>query len=104
MSLGVFTFDRTPAPTTPTEVVSEVIEEYHFDTNILHVQFCGDTLPLHQATVAKRYQNAIQFYDHPSFQRSRANYEEEDEANRDHSERPTGYRPTSSTFPISKVP
>lgn len=73
MSLGVFTFDTTPAPTTPTEIVSEVTEEYPFDTNILHVQFCGDTLPLHQATVAKRYQNAIQFYDHPSFQRSRAN-------------------------------
>jgi membrane-bound lytic murein transglycosylase D len=76
MSLGVFTFDTTPAPTTPSEVVSEVIEEevkVEFDTNILHVQFCGDTLPLHQATVAKRYQSAIQFYDHPSFQRSRAN-------------------------------
>lgn len=73
MSLGVFTFNRTPAPTTPTEVVSEVIEKEVFDTNILHVQFCGDTLPLHQSTVAKRYQKAIQFYDHPSFQRSRAN-------------------------------
>ncbi|MPR34719.1 lytic transglycosylase domain-containing protein [Salmonirosea aquatica] len=73
MSLGVFTINRTPAPTTPTEVVSEVIEKDDFDTNILHVQFCGDTLPLHQSTVAKRYQKAVQFYDHPSFQRSRAN-------------------------------
>ena len=73
MSLGVFTFDSIPAPTTPTEVVSEVIEKEDFDTNILHVQFCGDTLPLHQSTVAKRYQTAIQFYNHPSFHRSRAN-------------------------------
>ena len=73
MSLGVFTFNKTPTPTTPSEVVSEVIEKEDFDTNILHVQFCGDTLPLHQATVAKRYQKAIQFYDHPSFKRSRAN-------------------------------
>lgn len=73
MSLGVFTLDTTPAPTTPSETVSEVIEKEDFDTNILHVQFCGDTLPLHQATVAKRYQKAIQFYDHPSFKRSRAN-------------------------------
>jgi len=75
MSLGVFTFDRTDTNTPADEVTSEptvTAVEPNFDLSILHVQFCGDTLPLHQSTVAKRYQNAVRFYDHPSFARSRA--------------------------------
>ena len=75
MSLGVFTFDRTDSNTPVAEVTSEptvTAVEPNFDLNILHVQFCGDTLPLHRSTVAKRYQNAVRFYDHPSFARSRA--------------------------------
>ncbi|TDB66063.1 lytic transglycosylase domain-containing protein [Arundinibacter roseus] len=72
MSLGVFTFDHKAVPTSNSEVPSEVVAEAEFDTNILHVQFCGDTLPLHLSQVAKRYQTAIKFYDHPSFQRTRS--------------------------------
>lgn len=71
MSLGVFTFNNDNAPKATSETVSEVIEKDNFDTNLLHVQFCGDTLPLYKSTVAKRYQKAVQFYDHPAFARSR---------------------------------
>ena len=75
MSLGVFTFDRTDPKTPIAEVASETALETvepNFDLDILNVQFCGGTLPLHQSTVAKRYQNAVRFYDHPAFARSRA--------------------------------
>ncbi len=74
MSLGVFTFDRTDTKTPAAEVTSEptvTAVEPNFDLSILNVQFCGDTLPLHHSTVAKRYQTAVRFYDHPSFARSR---------------------------------
>ena len=71
MSLGVFTFNHTVVTTSNPEVASEVVVDTDFDTNLLHVDFCGDTLPLHQSLVAKRYQQAIQFYDHPSFLRSK---------------------------------
>ncbi len=71
MSLGVFTFNHTVVPTPNSEVPSAVVVDTDFDTNILHIEFCGDTLPLHQSLVAKRYQKAIQFYDHPSFGRSK---------------------------------
>jgi hypothetical protein len=71
LSLGVFSFNRTTNKVNP-EVVVDVIEDINFDTSILHIQFCGDTLPLEQSLVAKRYQQAIQFYDHPSFTRSKS--------------------------------
>jgi membrane-bound lytic murein transglycosylase D len=71
MSLGVFTFNHKAVPTSNPEVPSEVVVDTNFDTDILHVDFCGDTLPLDQSLVAKRYQRAIQFYDHPSFSRAK---------------------------------
>lgn len=74
MSLGVFTFNHTDVLSSSSEKVSEVIEDAGFDTQILNVQFCGDTLPLKESLVAKRYQQAIQFYDHPSFSRLKARH------------------------------
>ncbi len=71
MSLGVFTFNRTDPEAPVIEPATEIVVDPNFDLNILDVQFCGDTLPLHQSTVAKRYQKAVRFYDHPSFVRSR---------------------------------
>lgn len=71
MSLGVFTFNHKVVPTSSPEDTSAVVVDTDFNTEILHIEFCGDTLPLQQSLVAKRYQKAIQFYDHPSFNRSK---------------------------------
>ena len=107
VSLGVFTFDRTDTKTPVCRSHfgadrSNAVEP-NFDLSILNVQFCGDTLPLHQSSVAKRYQNAVRFYDHPCLRPLPRGKQEEDEANRGHPDKSRASLPTSNTCPTSKV-
>ncbi|GAB2786750.1 hypothetical protein GCM10027275_34100 [Rhabdobacter roseus] len=71
MSLGVFTVgkrekkevkveEEVAYPVKPTEV------------ELIAIHFCGDTIPLQETYVARRYQNMIKSYDNPTFRRMRA--------------------------------
>ncbi|WP_229367508.1 lytic transglycosylase domain-containing protein [Telluribacter humicola] len=53
------------------EEKKEVVIVEDVDTELIDIDFCGDTIPLKQAFVAHRYQRTIKDYDNPTFRRMR---------------------------------
>lgn len=70
MSLGVFAL--TFRSEKEVEVIETVEAEGTYDVHFLNIDFCGDTIPLLETRVAKRYHLMLRQYDNASFRKMKA--------------------------------
>jgi hypothetical protein len=68
-SFGVFKFSNQSVE--KVEEKNELVIVEDIDTKLIDINFCGDTIPLKQVYVAKRYHRTIQDYDNPTFRKMR---------------------------------
>ncbi len=74
LSLGGYAINLTEEKKEPGEVaaapVDSAVNKPLIDQSLLHIQFCGDTVPLRQLHIARRYQRAVKLYDYPAFRKN----------------------------------